>query len=141
MKAGIGAHCDGILKLSQNYRRILVMFRLAERVEEKVLEYDELGVKKLLMSINDNEVISSYEEEILGKLKKYDAENNTNLMDLLRKYLECDGSIQQVVKEMYIHRNTVNYQIKKIKNILGCDMHSLEEKLQLLLAFHVHDIL
>ncbi len=141
VRAGIGACGDGILKLSENYKRILLMLRYAEKTEEKVISYDELGVKKLLMSVSDNEIIAEYEDKLLGKLKNYDKENGTYLLKTLRKYLESNGSIQQVAEEMFIHRNTVNYQIKKIKKILGFENFNLNEQLQLLLAFQAHDIL
>lgn len=35
---------------------------------------------------------------------------------------------------MFIHRNTINYKIKKIEHILSCDLSSFEERFTLMLA-------
>ncbi|MDD7220916.1 MAG: helix-turn-helix domain-containing protein [Eubacteriales bacterium] len=35
---------------------------------------------------------------------------------------------------MFIHRNTVHYKIRKVEEILDCDLQSTETKLYLLIA-------
>lgn len=141
LKVAISHNRDDIYKLSQNYRRVLMMLKFSQQSKEKVLNYYYMGAKKLLMSIEDKEVLHSYEEEMLGKLIAYDRDNNTDLSVILRNYLECDGSVQSVSEKLFIHRNTVNYQIKKIKKILGSDISGLEERMQIYLAYQIHDIL
>ena len=42
--------------------------------------------------------------------------------------------IAEVARITYVHRNTVNYKIKKIKEILGCEL-TQKDKLELMLAF------
>ena len=49
--------------------------------------------------------------------------------------------MQRVAEQTFTHRNTVNYQIKKIKNIIGYDISSLESRLELMLAYQIRDIL
>lgn len=138
---GVGSNQEGLDKLAQNYRRVSMMLPLTETKKKKVLVYDELGVKKILLSVSDMEVLRKYEKEILGKLEEYDEGNHTNLLEIFRMYLDCGGSVQQVAEKNFTHRNTINYQIKKIKNIIGCDISSLDCRLELLLAYQIRDIL
>ncbi len=36
---------------------------------------------------------------------------------------------------MFLHRNTLNYRLKKIREILGCDLENLDTCLELKMAF------
>ncbi len=137
----VGSNHESLDKLSQNYRRISMMLRLCESENKDVLIYDELGVKKILLSVSDLELLKLYKKDIIGKLEEYDEDNGTNLIDLLRTYIDCNGSIQQVAEINFTHRNTVNYQIKKIKKITGLDISTMEARFEIMLAYHIRDIL
>ena len=117
------------------------MFSICEAHAEEVLFYDELGIKKILLSVGDMESLRRYEHEMLGRLEEYDDGNGTNFLEIFKMYLDCDGSVQRVAEQTFTHRNTVNYQIKKIKNIIGYDISSLESRLELMLAYQIRDIL
>ncbi|WP_018701876.1 helix-turn-helix domain-containing protein [Anaeromusa acidaminophila] len=59
----------------------------------------------------------------------------------MRCYLEQDGSVQAVAKLTYVHRNTINYKLKKIRELTGCDLARSEERLQLMLALKIGEVL
>ena len=42
---------------------------------------------------------------------------------------------------MYTHRNTINYRIRKIKEILNSEIETPEERFQYQLAFHIKKML
>ena len=71
----------------------------------------------------------------------YDMENDTNLVEFLRVYLENNASPQVVSDKLFIHRNTVNNQLRKIEKIVGIDLSDLEGKMKYYIAFYVADIL
>lgn len=56
-------------------------------------------------------------------------------------YLENNGSQSRVAEKQYIHRNTVNNQVKKIEKIIGCNLMNLDDKLRLYLSFYIKDII
>ena len=68
-------------------------------------------------------------------------ENGTDLMGFLQTYLENNGSPQLVSEQQFIHRNTVNNQIKKIEKITGYNLLNLEEKVRCSVGFLIKDIL
>ena len=71
---------------------------------------------------------------------KYDAENKTDYTQILRLYLESCGSIKTVADRTNMHRNTINYKIKQIREILGCELN-VEDKTELLAAYRITDLL
>ena len=42
---------------------------------------------------------------------------------------------KKTAEEMFLHRNTLNYRLKKIREILDCDLEKLDTCLELKLAF------
>ncbi len=98
-------------------------------------------MKKILLSVEDSSVLEEYYEETLGVLERYDQENNTDYLNLLRQYLRLNGSVQALADANYVHRNTVNYQMGKVKKILGDDFSTMESRFRLILAFRIKDFL
>ena len=74
-------------------------------------------------------------------LKKYDEEHHTTYEEVLYEYLKYNGSIQAIAEATYTHRNTVLYRIKKVKEILGQELESTQERFPYQVAFYIRDML
>ncbi|HAS79189.1 MAG TPA: hypothetical protein DCS38_05865, partial [Ruminococcus sp.] len=57
-----------------------------------------------------------------------------------RKYLELNGSVLEVASQTGVHRNTVNYKIKAIREILGREFDDYTKNM-LMLAYLIEDML
>ncbi len=138
---GISSNQPGIYNQEQNFERSISAMEMAEKQKEMVLYYDRLSVYKILYSVKERSVLRSFYNDTIGLLEKYDRENKTDLISLLRTYLENNGSLQLVSEKMYIHRNTVTNQLKKIETITGFNPMELEDKVKLYLGFYIQDII
>lgn len=127
--------------LPKTYRIVLRMLRLAVRANMTPMFYDRLEVKKLILAVDDISLLESIYNENLKKLEVYDRDNGTDYMSFLRLYLKYDGSVQRVAQETFVHRNTINYQLAKIKKILSNNLKTFEERFKIILAFEVRDVL
>lgn len=127
--------------LPKTYRIVLRMLRLAVRADMTPMFYDRLEVKKLILAVDDISLLESIYNENLKKLEVYGRDNGTDYMSFLRLYLKYDGSVQRVAQETFVHRNTINYQLAKIKKILGNSLKTFEERFKIILAFEVRDVL
>ena len=127
--------------LPKTYRIVLRMLRLAVRADMTPMFYDRLEVKKLILAVDDISLLESIYNENLKKLEVYDRDNGTDYMSFLRLYLKYDGSVQRVAQETFVHRNTINYQLEKIKKIFGNNLKTFEERFKIILAFEVRDVL
>lgn len=101
----------------------------------RILNYNDLGLYKVLLSIDDNTIIKKYCDETLGKLIKFDLVNSTDYIGFLRVYLQNNCNSIKTSENLYIHRNTVNYKVHKIEDILGCDLGEMETRTNLYTAF------
>ncbi|WP_394522286.1 PucR family transcriptional regulator [Lacrimispora sp. JR3] len=138
---GISSNQPGIYNQEQNFQRSIAAMEMAEKRKEMALFYDHLGVYKILYSVKEKSVLRSFYDDTIGGLEHYDRENKTDLVSLLKTYLENNGSLQLVSEKMYIHRNTVTNQLKKIEMITGLNPMELEDKVKLYLGFYIQDII
>lgn len=138
---GISSNQPGIYNQEQNFERSISAMEMAEKQKEMVLYYDHLSVYKILYSVKEKSVLRSFYNDTIGLLETYDRENNTGLVSLLKTYLENNGSLQLVSEKMFIHRNTVTNQLKKIESVTGFNPMELEDKVKLYLGFYIRDIL
>lgn len=133
--AGLGY--DGIHTC---YHQAVSAMRLAVMKKSSVMHYHDIGVYKLLFGVASSRILSDYVESTLGRLLDYDAKNNTDCAQLLRCYFENDCSVKEVADIFGVHRNTVNYKLKQIRELLNSSF-SDEDKMNLLLAFRAQELL
>ncbi|MDO5410242.1 MAG: helix-turn-helix domain-containing protein [Lachnospiraceae bacterium] len=75
------------------------------------------------------------------KLWEYDKNHETAYLETLEKYIEFDAHTEKAIETLYIHRNTFNSRMKKIREIITANLDSYEERLYLMIIFrilHIH---
>ena len=77
---------------------------------------------------------------MLGVLIDYDQKHNTQLEETLYQYLKFDSNQKAMAESLYMHRNTINYRLNKIKELTECQLDSFEEKMPYMLAFYIKEI-
>ncbi len=139
--AGIGRATKSIRCLAISYhlaQKVLYLQRKRQAVGEPAF-YADLGVYRLLMSVEDQE-LREYTTAILGPLQAADAAGGTAYMDFLHTWLSCDCSTQRTAEQLFLHRNTVEYHLRRIGALLHMDMGNLNVRLQLSLALKILDM-
>ena len=63
------------------------------------------------------------------------------MTDVLKKYLQNNGSVNDTANQMYVHRNTINYKLKKIEEILDVDLSSLDFRIHATLCLYLLDLM
>lgn len=70
-------------------------------------------------------------------LAEYDRDHDTALLESLRIYLSCNQNIGEAASRLFIHRNTMNYRISKIHDLLGLDLSDTDIAFHILYSYHV----
>ena len=131
---------SGVTSLHRNYKRAVALLPIAEKQDRAMISYRSLGLYQLLLEVEDTKLLKGFYRDTLGLLDDYDEKYQTDYRSTLKSYLDHNASVQEVAKATYVHRNTINYKIKKIKEILRCEL-DYKDGLRLLLAFHIKDLL
>ena len=140
LTCGISPSKQGYAAVSDGYRKAVMALKVATLHGENCVAYSDMGIYKLLVHIKDTSVLHEIYDETLGTLEEFDSANGTDYMETLKCYLENDSSVQEVARITFVHRNTVNYKLRRIKEILGCELN-YEDKLRLMLSFFIKEFL
>lgn len=73
-------------------------------------------------------------------LLEEDHMNNTELYDTLKTYLLCENSISETAKKLHIHRNTLVYRLKQIREIVDKDINDNKVSREMLSYMMLYDI-
>jgi len=79
-------------------------------------------VKRFLTSAD---ALSLY-ERVYGPLLKYDKEKGGELVSTLETYIKCNYQRTRTAQQLHIHRNTINYRLNKINELLGQNVDQID---------------
>ncbi|MFK4640191.1 DNA-binding PucR family transcriptional regulator [Paenarthrobacter histidinolovorans] len=65
------------------------------------------------------------------------SDGGTALRETLDSYLRHSGSSREICDELFIHRNTLTYRLRKIEDALGLDLSDGEVRATCLLALSI----
>jgi DNA-binding PucR family transcriptional regulator len=102
-----------------------------------VVTSDEVASHELLLASVPGSVLRSFRERLLGPLVAYDAQHRAELLPTLREFLDCSGSWNACAARMYVHVNTVRYRIRRIEELTGRDLSTLDDRVDFFLALRV----
>lgn len=134
---GIGNSTDYLddVRISRNEAATAIKVAAVTEADSHVLFFKDLGIYTIISHVDDTRVLDKYVDENLGKLLQADDVGNGNLCETLENYLNNDCNVKKTAEKMFIHRNTLNYRLRKISEILGCDFENLDNCLRLKLSF------
>lgn len=138
----IGGEARGIGRVHKSYKEATKILKLVRVLNAKddMIFYEDLGYYKLLIAIEDQEVVEAYYKETIEPIVRYDSFNQTDLRSVLESYLRHSGSVKDTAEEMFIHRNTVNYKIKKIEELLQIDLSDLNNRIKLTMGLMLDNL-
>ncbi|MBP1758181.1 MAG: transcriptional regulator [Firmicutes bacterium] len=135
---GIGSPLLGISNIKESFERACAAIQFGNFHAAHLVSFENMGLFQLLYSCQDHSIFERF-VQILQPLADYDTQCNSQLVETLRLYLKYNGSVAQVSDEMYCHRNTTNYRVKKIKSVLGYDLEDGKALFRLQMAFAMLD--
>ncbi len=93
--------------------------------------YSELDLGILLSNIKQNK-INEFTNKVIGNLQ----EDEINFFyEIFKSYKNNNGSIKEASAELFMHKNTLQYQLNKIEKLTGYNPRSLKDFSILDLAF------
>lgn len=143
LQIGISRQVENLQDLADSYkaaRQALVIGSMIHGDEPFVMNYGDLGIKRLLYMMIDHPELELFYEENLAPLEAYDAEWDSELIPTLRVYLKEGANLNSAARALFIHRHTLRYRLEQIAEILNCDIDSQEVLLNLQIAFLIKDM-
>lgn len=70
-------------------------------------------------------------------LKHYDEEHQADLGETLFQYLRLNHNLASTAEALHVHRNSLGYRLKRIKEICDTDLEDPEENHYILMSFYL----
>ena len=99
----------------------------------------DISYDSILNKFTNDYDLSSYIHPAILKLKKYDKDNGTELLQSLFVFLLCGENYTDAALELQIHRNTLIYRMNNIQKIVEMDLSNMGTRKLLLLSLFVSD--
>lgn len=133
--AGLGGRFDDLSTARKSYIQAKKVLRFAEfkTASRPIFAYEQLGAYKLLFEI-ESAKLDEYYRDVMETLLEYDREQKMDLVATLFVYFEENGNAAKTAKRLFVHRNTLDYRLKKIAEITGKDLNDSYERLTLQLG-------
>lgn len=106
-----------------------------------IFEYDDLYFYHMIECTSKEVTLESLCTPQLMALIEYDEKNGTDNYKVLFTYLETSKKTAETAAILHMHRNNVNYRIKRIEELFDLNLDDSSLCLKLQLSFRVVDLM
>ena len=140
-KAGISDEISSQEDLRKGYLQATDALRICSMdfYTERVAFYQEIRLLLLLCDIPRDRIYNYYETS-LDNLLEYDRQKGTTYYNTLYVYISTAYNRTLTADRLFLHRNTVSYQLNKIEELLGFPPDDAERGVSLYLSFKINQI-
>jgi len=123
-RIGVGSRClgPGGFPLSCHEAELALRMQKAAGGPDRVTLFDDLGIYKILATEGDTSAMERFVTEWLGPLIDYDSEHGTPLVLTLSEYLDCGGNYDASARALSVHRSTLKYRLRRIRQVSSHDL-------------------
>ncbi len=127
---GISANSYCGKSVQQGYREAKAACKIAFFGAKKIKQYNEMSLEFVTNSIPED--IRANLRDIL--FHSCNSEERKEMIETLQIYYKYDGNILRASEELYIHKNTLHYRLRKIEDKTGYSVHNPIGNIMLYLA-------
>jgi PucR family transcriptional regulator, purine catabolism regulatory protein len=105
-----------------------------------VASYRDLGAFQLLLSLQDDDALRLYCDSVLGPLEDASGEYGDELIRSLEAFIEQNGQWEKAARELFCHRHTLRYRIRRVEQLTGRDLSSARDRIEFWLALRAREL-
>ncbi len=121
-------------------RCALEAVRLRNGSAPEVATYEDLGAFQLLLSLQDDDALSSYCRSVLGPIEQGEGDYGDELVRSLDVFIEHNGHWEKAANALFCHRHTLRYRIRRIEQLTGRDFSSARDRIEFWLALRGREL-
>jgi purine catabolism regulator len=103
--------------------------------------FEDLGTYRLLLSMAEPDALRAFSDSLLAPLDQYDGEHGGELRASLRAFLQHNARWETAAGELYVHRHTLRYRMRKVEQLTGRDLTSSFDRMEFWLALRARELL
>ena len=102
--------------------------------------YRDLGSFQLLLSLQDDEALRLFCDSILAPIEDGEGAYGGELMRSLEAFIECNGQWERAARQLYCHRHTLRYRIRRVEELTGRSLDSARDRIDFWLALRGREL-
>ncbi|MEA4888457.1 MAG: PucR family transcriptional regulator ligand-binding domain-containing protein [Clostridiaceae bacterium] len=125
-KAYISLSLSAYTELAQAYKECLnaIVAVKTTAVNDPIIFVQNIMLEIALMNINAQPFFQKYVHILMDDLQVFDNNNQAGLLVTLEALIDNMGVRSAAAKQLFLHRNTLAYRIKKIESLTGCNLEN-----------------
>ena len=125
----VGKYVYHYNEIKESYQTAVDSLQIRLKNMELSYFYDDLTLYHMVKVLQNNESLMLIANEKVEKLRLYDQKHNSNLIQTLNIYLQCNGLKKETAEKLFIVRQTLYHRLEKIEQIIGSDFMEYENRL------------
>ena len=113
---------------------------LADGDAPEVASHRDLGAFTLLLALQDDDALRLYSDGLLDPIERTEGEYGGELLRSLEAFIENNGNWERAARQLYCHRHTLRYRIRKIEELTGRDLSRATDRIELWLALRAREL-
>ena len=105
-----------------------------------VASHRDLGAFTLLLALQDDDALRLYSDGLLDPIERTEGEYGGELLRSLEAFIENNGNWERAARQLYCHRHTLRYRIRKIEELTGRDLGRATDRIELWLALRAREL-
>lgn len=130
----------GLRRAFHEARCALEATALANGSAPDVASHRDLGAFTLLLSLQDDDALRTYAENLLAPIEDGEGEYGPELLRSLEAFIERNGQWERAARDLYCHRHTLRYRIRRIEELTGRDLNQAQDRIELWLALRAREL-
>jgi sugar diacid utilization regulator len=143
VSVGLGTAANGPAQIPRAYAEALRALRVRERstAPDGGTDFSELGLYQIFEDRERGGAVDSFVRQWLGALIDYDTARNSELVSTLSHFLDCGGNYDLAAGSLMIHRSTLRYRLRRIRDLGGLDLGDVDTRLNVHVATRAWHVL
>ncbi len=139
LQAGIGTEAESLSELHRSYkeaREALLTGGTGKKACGSLFRYSEQKLQRIIDMIppeGRKKILDEY------RTKFDEAAFSDEMLETVRVFFEHDLSITSASRELFIHRNTLNYRLDKIRRDTGLDLRHFHDAVVFRLIYEMNE--
>ncbi len=103
--------------------------------------YRDLGSFQLLLSLQDDDALRLFCDSVLAPIERSEGTYGGELMRSLEVFIECNGQWERAARQLYCHRHTLRYRIRRVEELTGRSLDSARDRIEFWLALRGRELI
>ena len=138
-RVGVSATQKDAYDLRRALDQAVATLRLPATGSSIVTRFEQQDPLATITHLADPQIIALFIERTIGALVAYGRTHRGDLLLTLGAWLETTNSLEALAEELHIHKNTLTYRIRRIKELLDDDLSDGRHRFDVALALRLLD--